>query len=412
MGKSLGIYFKLAWRGLRQIQKTKRHLTLVLGCSSFLLFLFLSIFSTLETNQKNYWGKILVGTNTFYQAEVVQYDIVRAPDPTSYFSLSKSSNQLPNINSGVMAPRLRTSAYLEGYDGGNTNLTLLIGMDPKQESHLTPAVYLVRGRLPQMGEREICFFSKLAGLLNVDVGDQVIIYGDTIEGYANFDLLKVTGILGYDGVQTFTQDYLFSYAPLDFVQEFKGVNQDVVSELAIRSKSFKDRLVLHKAKQEPFTVIPWHKSNTIATSLHLGLNFFKTLILILIGAIVASSVYHNVRLMVEERKREIGVYLVNGALKSWLIGLLCLELTLYTLYCALWGVIYTLPCIWLINNLGIYATSDVLNLILGVDVFTLTLKINAVSQGITLILLIVLLAALKPFFAGINEDGITRLLTR
>ena len=404
---------KLAWRGFLKFRRRRRHLTLVLSGSSFLIFLFFSIFSTLLANQKDYWGKTLVGTDTVILRRDRVYDILKPPGADEYFSLADFVKETRSLDGIITAPRLRISAFLEGYRSENEDITVMIGIDPEKELLLTPAVYLVEGRFPAEEEKGICLFPPLAGSLDVRVGDEVIVYTQTIDGYLNFDLAVVTGILGYEGSQFFPGDYLLSYAPLSFVRELKGLNkEEIVSEIGVRTVSFWDRLRLRLVRTGLFTTVPWFRSYSMATTIHQACSFFMVLIFLLLFAVVGSAVYHNIHLMVLERMRETGVYVVYGARKGWILTIWLWELLIYTLYCALWGIAFALLFTLLINNLGIYAFNEIFHLVLGGDELIIRPTIIIYLQAFGILWAIVTFAALKPLFTRIDENKIMKLLSR
>ena len=136
------------------------------------------------------------------------------------------------------------------------------------------------------------------------------------------------------------------------------------------------------------------------------------LIFLLPLAVVGSAVYHNIHLMVLERMRETGVYVVYGARKGWILTIWLWELLIYTLYCALWGIAFALLFTLLINNLGIYAFNEIFHLVLGGDELIIRPTIIIYLQAFGILWAIVTFAALKPLFTRIDENKIMKLLSR
>ena len=96
----------------------------------------------------------------------------------------------------------------------------------------------------------------------------------------------------------------------------------------------------------------------MATTIHQACSFFMVLIFLLLFAVVGSAVYHNIHLMVLERMRETGVYVVYGARKGWILTIWLTELLIYTLYCALWGIAFLYSSPYSLIITGIYAFNE------------------------------------------------------
>jgi ABC-type lipoprotein release transport system permease subunit len=116
--------------------------------------------------------------------------------------------------------------------------------------------------------------------------------------------------------------------------------------------------------------------------------------------------------MLNERQKEIGVYISYGARKGKVVGVLLLELTLYLLYCSLLGLLLSVLFILVINGLNLKDTEEISVLVVGGAVLRMYFSINSFVQTFGLLWLFASLAAIKPLWMGIKERRIIDLLTR
>lgn len=405
----LKTYLKLAIKGFKKFRKRRRNLTLLLIGAFFILIITFSLFSSIFANHQSYWGDLMLGSGVI-TVDDADYEITIPPDHEEYFSYTKVKESFPSDI--FFTPRLRAGAILEGVDSENQNTYSLWGVEVEQELDLTPKIFVREGRFPEKGSREIALFTQGAGTLDVRVGDQVIIYTNTIDGYPNYDLVEVVGFLGFKDARFHMYAHNIVYTSISFLQELKMIEADQVSEVLFRTNSFFDSFEISQNFPENLQRLDLHESIDMYYAITELYSFFKWLIFILVLSVVISAVYHNLSLMIKERLREIGVYITYGAKKGWVIILWLFELTLYLFYCSLWGLLLAFLFVWLLNTLEIYAINEVFNVLLGGALLRLNLSVTDFLQSFGLIWMIVFLIVLKQLWTEIKEDKIISLLTR
>lgn len=402
-------YLKLAGKGFNKFRKRRRNLTLLLIGGFFILIVTFSLFSSIFANQQSYWGDLMLGSGVI-TVDDADYEVTIPPDYDEYFSFTEVKESLPADI--LSTPRLRVGANLEGYDSENQKNYSLWGVDVEQELDLTPKIFVIEGRFPEEGAREIALFPQGAGALNVQVGDQVIIYLNTVDGYPNYDLVEVVGFLSFRGARFHMYAHNIVYTSLSFLQDLKMMETDQVSEILFRTDGFFDNWHINRNLSEDFQRLAPHESIGMYYAITELYGFFKWLIFFLVLAVLISAVYHNISLIIKERLREIGVYITYGAKKGWVIRLWLFELTLYLLYCSVWGLLFAFLFVSLLNTLEIYAINEVFNVLLGGTLLRVNLRVTDYLQSFGLIWIIVFLAALKQLGTGIKEGKIISFLTR
>lgn len=118
---------------------------------------------------------MLIGSGSIVAKDVEDYDILMPLDPEHYFSV----NELAAIEDIFITPRLHVAAVFEGYHNENKAVVNLYGIDVDKELQLTPDLYVLKGCYPERGKKEVVLFQELLGYLDIDVGDEIIIYANT-----------------------------------------------------------------------------------------------------------------------------------------------------------------------------------------------------------------------------------------
>lgn len=402
-------YLKIVFKGFLKFRKKRKNLTLVLIGAFFLIFFLISLFNTLFSNIEDYWGKMLLGNGAIVVKDYKNYKVFKPPKKEYYFSSKEIDESLKKIKGINFSKRFRLFALIEGYKSEKQQPMVLIGMDPGKERAVIPNVKLAEGRFPQNGEKEICMFLEGTGSLVVGIGDTVIIYAQNIEGYMDYDLLKVVGIIEPGEVQYFYGSNFVAFVPHSFATSIKGVEKDCVTEVVFSGNSFFKKLMLKYLIPAKFKVVSMWKSEEVPLTMRWIFNFLLWVLLILITGVVFSSIYHNVYLMIIERYKEIGVYLTFGASRRWILKVWLGELTFYSLYCSIIGGICSTLLILVINSIKIIATNMLVEIALCSSQFLIHLFPKYYLYSFFILLSIVLIAAIHPILKGVNEGVIVKL---
>ena len=90
-------YFLIAWKGFLKYRKRRKNLTIVLIGSFFLVFLFISLFSTIYYNIDEYWGKMLSGSGAVVLKKYSDYKVLSPPSVKDYFSYKDIKDSIGKI---------------------------------------------------------------------------------------------------------------------------------------------------------------------------------------------------------------------------------------------------------------------------------------------------------------------------
>ncbi len=405
-------YFTVAFKRFLNFRRRRKSLTLVLGGAFFLILFIISLFSTLVSNVESYWGKMLLGDGAIVVRGYKNYRVLRPPRTEDYFPYSKVRNDLRRISGVNFSPRLRVFGMLEGYRSRAQISAVLIGMEANRERAILTDIKLSEGHFPANGTKKIALFFDSAGRLDVGVGDTVIVFTRNIQGYTVYDLMTVSGIIEPRNTQYFAAGEDLGFVPLSFADSIKSVDPGKVSEVVFSSNGFLRKLMLPLLVPSRFKVVNMWNSEDIPLTMGWIYGFVFCVLLALIIGIVFISIFHNIHMMILERRREIGVYLTFGASNWWILRMWFGEFTVYLLYCSILGAAASTAVILGINSLQLTADSANMEVMLASSQFSISLLPEYYLFSFLILWLVVVSASLYPILKDVRENVIVDLFRR
>ena len=112
---------------------------------------------------------------------------------------------------------------------------IVLGVDPEKNDQLHPI--LIWPRVDTLKGAEICISQIVAGQLGVAVGDEVIIFLHTKDGYVNVDFIKVTGIIEYETINEYMGSGVL-VVPIEHLRSLQHISTDDISEIVCRDLNF------------------------------------------------------------------------------------------------------------------------------------------------------------------------------
>ncbi len=353
---------KLAWKGFRRYRKRRKNLTVVIVCSCVLLLFFWSLFSQINANMRKFWMDRFVGGNIIINSDVKYYDFYTPISMDHVFSFSGLQKRLLG-NKAILAPRLRTVALFEKKQ---EQPLITIGIVPEVEQELGNHIRVTKGKWCRSGKKEVMLTSGTARTIGVTIGDKVVFTVKTHNGYPSYERLTVVGFVSF-GTVGFAFGSNIAYMPLDELQELTLLDSDSVNEVVTNSD-----LVKHKLG-ENYRFVPGTSAFSMSRLISIGVRAAGLLLLIVLGTFLFQTVAHNIVIMLDERMREIGVFLTFGARPSWIRCIMALELFLYALYCMVLGSVLGTLLIWGFNSLGFYSVDIATEILMSSSHFVISL---------------------------------------
>lgn len=246
-------------------------------------------------------------------------------------NVSHVSELLPVIRAQAdvkeVLPRIRSSVLVDGTDSNRPGL--LIGVDlEREEGYFNPSEMTAEGRLPRPGYAEILVGKEFATKLNVSIGDDITLLGQT--AYRSLGGLRMT-ITGLAVTGMSYMDNMLLLAPIDQVQDMTYL-QDATTEILVFAQDPEQadtlaatlRQVLTPIADDNLEISSWTQHGSLLRLLETSKPIFGFAIFIML--LMAGLIIINTMLMtVMERTNEFGMLATLGMRRSDIVVLIVME---------------------------------------------------------------------------------------
>ncbi|MCP4617158.1 MAG: ABC transporter permease, partial [Bradyrhizobium sp.] len=230
---------------------------------------------------------------------------------------------------------------------GGSRGVLIIGVEPGIEKELSilPG-YLTQGRYLGESPRDIFLGAKLAGEIDVRLGERIVVMAQSLQGDMGSELFRVAGLFeagsaAYDGQ--------IVYVPIDAARRLRGAGAAASHVVGIlHDVGSAERLVVERSGdlRDPQAVLLTYKD---VGSEIVGIKKFQDalliVVLIIIFSIVGLGILNTISMSFFERIREFGVLRAIGARPVVVLRVLLAEASLMGLIGASGGLLLGLACI-------------------------------------------------------------------
>ena len=395
----MSLEWRLAWRN---VWRNPRRTGLTVAATVFAVAL-LVMASALSTGM---WDKIIDDTVGMASGHVTltgpNYLEDRTLEQFTYLDATLQTRLEENPAVAGFAPRVNAFGLLS--QGDVTRGVMVMGLDPQREETVSTLPNRIRsGRfLEAEGSNEIVLGERLAQVLDVGVGDELLLYSVAYSLESAYDLFRVVGLMRLPNPDLDRGLALISLAD---AQAF-FVYGDRLSEIAIRaqdagaSSSLAEELGL-SLDPKRVEAHPWQEvMPDLAQSVVLDKAGMYGMIGILV-VVVSFGIFNTILMAVLERKREFGVVLALGLRPRAIFRIVYIESILLAGVGLVLGLLVAIPLalylqthpISLANNEEMVAAFEVV----GAEPL-LSAKLvasNPLFSGLT-ILVVALVAALYP----------------
>ena len=344
---------KIAWRNL---WRNKRR-TMITSASIFFGVIFATIMSSLQEGSystmvdnivKFYSGYIQVFNEDYWDKKTINntYEITD--------SLIKKIEDVEEITH--YAPRLESFALASSSD--ITKGTLVIGIDPEKEDQVTGvSKWLTKGSYLKPGDQGVLLASDLAQYLQLDVNDTLILIGQGFHGISAAGIFPVRGILEFSSPELNKVIYM----ELSSCQEFYSA-YNLVTSLVIMLKDHYDiPIALKKMKesiQSPYDIMTWAEMQPEIVQLIGSDRAGGVILKIILYMIIGFGIFGTVMMMIQERRREMGVMVAIGMKRIKLGNILFIETILIGFLGVFIGILGSIPIIGYYFNNPIRLTGE------------------------------------------------------
>lgn len=344
---------KIAWRNL---WRNKRR-TMITSASIFFGVIFATIMSSMQEGSygtmvdnvvKFYSGYIQVINEDYWENKTINntYEITD--------SLVKKIEDVEEIT--FYSPRLESFALASSTD--ITKGTLVIGIDPEKEDQVTGvSKWLKKGSYLEQGDQGILLAADLAKYLQLEVNDTLIMLGQGFHGISAAGLFPVRGILEFSSPELNKVIYM----ELGSCQEFYSAYNRVTS-IVIMLKDHYDIPGALKNMNEsihaPYDVMTWEEMLPELVQMIEADRVGGVVMKVILYMIIGFGIFGTIMMMIQERRREMGVMVAIGMKRIKLGNILFLETILIGFIGVFTGILGSLPIIGYYFNNPIRLTGE------------------------------------------------------
>ncbi len=387
---------KIILSGFTRYFKKRKNLTFVIIFITAILLFFLSMMNTMRANFYDYWALELIGGDVAVSDLNKYFDLFKIPNLQNSFNYK----EIVDLNKSIeekMSPRIKTGVVVSSTK--QESGILLYGVDFDKEGKLNKIFdeSQIEGRLPRMGTNEIILPYDIMYLLGLEIGDKVGVQGATKDNYVNAGLYTVVGLNGLsDSIAGLLVNSKIGYMPIDTLQEFVCLDENQINQILFTDLNSIEKLFIDLPGLKYFSggnVISFSRSISLAIKLIQYLVYFLLIVFLFI------IIYHNISILNNTRKKEIGVYLTFGGNKSFVRKIMVLEFAIYLIFCLLIGLILGGIFIYGFNSLDIRSFDPVTEVLLSVNQF----DINVSSFSFVSTILLLFTLSIFVSFVCINK---------
>lgn len=327
----MNTYVKLAWRNLWRNKKR----TLIAASSVFFAVILALI---MRSMQRGYYDYMIDASVRMYTG----YIQIHGKDYWEKKSLEESmmvdEKQFQKLKeiSGIklVVPRFETFSLISY--GNKTKVAQITGINPNLENQLTDLKKkMIGGQYLTDSSKGIILAQGLAEILDVNVGDSIVIYGQGYHGVTAAAQVPVTGIIKFTLPEL---NKSFTYLSIDYAQWLFSAPSRLTS-ISIMIDNPQDIDEIKSEIKNIFTdnyeVMDWEElSPELVQSIQID-NAQGIIMLGILYVVIAFGIFGTIMMMTAERVKEFGI-LISVGMKKWRLGLVTI---LETLFVSFLGVI-------------------------------------------------------------------------
>lgn len=352
---------------------------------------------------------VKAATSTFMGEAQIHYDgftdtmevekVITDPE-----TLLKQLEDEPDIKN--FAPRVKTLGMVTS--AANVQSLLLVGIDPQKEKEISKMdEAIIEGEyLSDINERGVVIGSRLAEILEVEVGDRLVItLAQAHSGEMSQEMMRVKGIFKL-GVRE--MDRSIALIPIKRASTMLGLNGGI-HEIAINLKKHKnswinDYPLWEKYSKNGNSFRNWVKLLPEMEAMVSMSGFSKYIIGIVLFLLVAGIIINTLFMSIYERMFEFGVMRAIGVRPLKLGSLIVLESGVLAILATFFGVVTSLILNGILLKTGIDYTGTEF---VSVSITELIYPVISVQQYTAFPLALIIFTMITGLYPAIHAARIT-----
>lgn len=254
-----------------------------------------------------------------------------------------------------ITPRIRLNSL--GFFEKKTTGVQIFGLDFAREKNTTELLSKkLEGRLPRAGEYEVVISNKVAKVLRIAIGKELVMIGQGADGSIANDLFKVVGIADFEGSMIGDGIVITDISSLEEYGSLYGRVHELVIRLENYDESRKIAALLEKVVPKNLSVYPWEKSQK---TFYISMKKDKAgniVMLFIIMLVVALGVLNAVFMNVYERMKEYAIMKSIGVTPRQIFLMIVSESVLLSFIALIPSMVLAYACNYYLSQVGIQMT--------------------------------------------------------
>lgn len=347
-------YVKIAWRNL---WRNKRR-TLITSASVFFGVFFAIMMTSV---QKGSFENMIGNMAKFYTGyiQIQEIEFKETPGVNHSFKLNPDLQNAIENNPNITSSTKRVETFALASNEEKSYPAFVLGIEPDKENEKSGlAKYVKKGNYISNGSSDILVGKVLADNLNIGVGDSLILLGQGYHGVSAVGIYKVAGLLSFPLPELSKQ---IVYMDLLNAQEFSSIPNMITSNVIMVNNTTKITPLIENLKSsagENLVIYSWQELMPELLNLIEGKEASSVMIKTLLFMIIGFGVWSTIMMMMNERKRELGVMIAIGFKRGRLLFMMLIESAFIGIIGILSGMIVSYPIFWYLFKNPIIVTGE------------------------------------------------------
>ena len=298
----------------------------------------------------------------------------------------------------IAVPRLES--YLLVSSKEITKVANVVSTDPEKENQMTKLQQkITSGKYLSQNDEGLLIGEGLARMLNVKVGDSLILYGQGIYGTTVATMSPVIGIIKF-AIPDLNNSFI--YLPLIYGQKLFSMENRITTISIMITNPKQISYVLNEIRKivnDNYNIMTWEE---MMPELVQGIQLDSVsglIMLFILYLVITFGIFGTIMMMTAERTKEFGVLLAIGVNRSKLVLITTLEAIFISFIGALTGLIVSYPLVLYFHKNPIRFSGELaeISLKFGVEpIIPLSNESGIFIAQTLVVLLIALLSSLYP----------------
>jgi lipoprotein-releasing system permease protein len=338
---------KLAWRNLWR----NRRRTLI-AISSIIFSVLLA--SWMRSMQEGSYSGMIDNVVQYYSGYLQVQDTAFWDERTLENGMEASpglKNKIEKIHEVTLVSH-RLESYALAANHEHSKPAMILGIEPKEEDSITHiSEKITKGSFLKAGDNGVILAKGLAGFLNLNVGDTLVMIGQGYHGISANGLFEVKGILDHPN-QQFNKRLVFM--DLKTARDFYSASGISTALVVMTDDHYKVKNLQEKIGgilPPQYTVMTWIEMQPEVEQLIQSDRAGGIIMLGILYVVIAFGMFSVIMMMVKERQREFGVTHAIGMKKRKLSAIVFFETIFIGIAgCATGLIISYLFCLYFYHN--------------------------------------------------------------